>query len=545
MRWSFGIRGTLVLLVVVCMAPVFVAAIYGSMQEQADSLRQARLDLRRVTELRAASQRQLLDSVRHMLIAVAHTAVTVLDRQPDCDRFLQGINEHFREYVDIAFADAQGNLSCRSVNVPTPISVADRAYFKGAVATGAFSIGEYIVGRLLGTPQLMLSLPIYGQGGQLKGVLYAVLDLSSVQKSFGGHSAQANTTDLLTDANGVVLASAGGNAPRAGQPIAEARLLQIVRGGSHDQERYLEGGWDDRLYAVRTVRAEGAGSLVLVSTVRTGDVLAPTLQRLRAEIGALLLITALASLLAWHIANRAIASPVERLRAKVKALEEGDVVTLERLPVAGRPVRELALIDAGIQDLAAELASQSAQREAAMAELRRQNRALEASEARYRAQFDASPQPMWVYDQDTLAFLIVNDAAVAHYRYAREEFMRMTLEDIRPPEGIPELRHAIAQLRLRPQNELLTRHRLKDGTIIHVELASHAIRWEGHDARMVIVCDVTSRVLAEQAWKELNQTLEQQVAERTHELEMANQELEAFSYSVSHDLRAPVAVIEG
>jgi PAS domain S-box-containing protein len=53
--------------------------------------------------------------------------------------------------------------------------------------------------------------------------------------------------------------------------------------------------------------------------------------------------------------------------------------------------------------------------------------------------FLSHPQPMWVYDLETLAFLEVNNAAMVHYGYTREEFLAMTIRDIRPPEDIPRL----------------------------------------------------------------------------------------------------------
>ena len=69
---------------------------------------------------------------------------------------------------------------------------------------------------------------------------------------------------------------------------------------------------------------------------------------------------------------------------------------------------------------------------------------LRAGEARYRQLFETNPLPMWVYDLETLRFLAVNDAAIANYGYSREEFLAMTIQDIRPPEDSHRLRENVA-----------------------------------------------------------------------------------------------------
>jgi PAS domain S-box-containing protein len=171
--------------------------------------------------------------------------------------------------------------------------------------------------------------------------------------------------------------------------------------------------------------------------------------------------------------------------------------------------------------------------------------ALRDSEERYRELFEANPHPMWVFDLQTLAFLAVNQAALAHYGYSRAEFLAMTIKEIRPPEEVPRLLENIARVGEGLDAAGIWRHCKKNGAIIEVEIRSHALRFCDRPAEMVLAHDVTERRRAESAIRELNATLEQRVAERTAQLEAANQELEAFSYSVSHDLRAPLRAIDG
>lgn len=72
-----------------------------------------------------------------------------------------------------------------------------------------------------------------------------------------------------------------------------------------------------------------------------------------------------------------------------------------------------------------------------VAGLREAEEALRESEEKYRILFENNPHPMWVFDPETLAFLAVNESAVRHYGYSREEFLSMTIKEIRPPEDIP------------------------------------------------------------------------------------------------------------
>jgi len=128
---------------------------------------------------------------------------------------------------------------------------------------------------------------------------------------------------------------------------------------------------------------------------------------------------------------------------------------------------------------------------------------LAERELRYRLLFEGNPLPMWFYDDETLRFLDVNDAAVAHYGWSRDEFLAMTILQIRPAEDLP-LVHSLRSVLRGTRNQVpgTMRHRLRNGEIRAVEVVSHGLDWEGRPARFVVATDVTERVAAQEALRD-------------------------------------------
>jgi PAS domain S-box-containing protein len=125
-------------------------------------------------------------------------------------------------------------------------------------------------------------------------------------------------------------------------------------------------------------------------------------------------------------------------------------------------------------------------------ERRQAEERLRESDARYRLLFEINPSPMWVYDEETFKFLAVNDAAVRHYGYSREEFLSMKVTGIRPPEEVPRWLEYFEN-RPDPYTGGLWRHRKKDGTEILVESMARSLEFAGRPARLALVRDVTDQ----------------------------------------------------
>jgi PAS domain S-box-containing protein len=154
---------------------------------------------------------------------------------------------------------------------------------------------------------------------------------------------------------------------------------------------------------------------------------------------------------------------------------------------------------------------------------------LKESEKRYSDVFHFSPLPMWIVDMDSLKFLDVNRATINHYGYTHDEFLSMTLKDIRPVEEIPNLEHGLAEGMGSPgslSNNVMI-HKKKNGELMSVEIQIAPFQFRGAKVNIVISNDITERLNYIKA------------------IEEQNEKLREISWIQSHIVRAPLARIMG
>ncbi len=178
-------------------------------------------------------------------------------------------------------------------------------------------------------------------------------------------------------------------------------------------------------------------------------------------------------------------------------------------------------------------------------ERKKAQEALSQSEERYRAVVEQSAEGLYLVDGDTKRILETNPALQNMLGYAADELRGMELHEIvgHDREGV----YANVERTLREGWRFIRerRFRRKDGSVVEVEIAASTINYGGKKVICAAIRDITERKRTEEKIRRLNEQLEQRVRQRTAQLEEANRELESFSYSVSHDLRAPIRHIGG
>jgi len=168
------------------------------------------------------------------------------------------------------------------------------------------------------------------------------------------------------------------------------------------------------------------------------------------------------------------------------------------------------------------------EREMAKEKLQQQAADLEASRQHYSDLFQVSPLPKFVFDANTLEFLDINQAAVDRYGYTREEFLKMTIRDIRPEEEIPLMEEAVkARGSIYYFRPGIFTHRKRNGEIIRVDITSSALTYGDRPARIALMIDVTERMRHLEA------------------IETQNKKLREISWMQSHIIRAPLSRILG
>ncbi len=477
-----SIRQLLLLMVLAILFPVAVILAWFLSGDAQRAREEAHARVRILAANTAADvERHLLRSEETLARLAMRPLVRALDPKT-CDPIVTEFVRLNPDFTTLAVRDLKGKVVCSYLPKPIPqLNTQEFPWFEEGLRAGRFTAGDAFLGRQSGRWVSVLTYPVHDDAGALRGLLVLPVDLlklnerllEAVPKNALVTVADRKRNLLLRSANAESFIGTRG-------PTRAERATHGMREG------FLSTTGLDavpRLYAFVTIPGI---EWRVVAGLPEAEVFADYYAAVRRSLVISLGVLLLAVVLAWRI-GAAIARPIADLARTSARIASGDRGA--RATVAGPT--EIAFV---------------AQRFNRMVDALDKNEAtVRESEERYRELFMANPHPMWVYDLDSLAFLAVNDAAIVRYGYSHEEFLAMTIKDIRPAEDVPRLLENLAQVGSGVDEAGVWRHVKKDGSVIEVEITSHTLRYGGRSAEMVLAHDVTERRRAEAALRESEQ----------------------------------------
>jgi signal transduction histidine kinase len=364
------------LLVLVLLAAIPAAYLLLSAYRQArDSARNdVQVYALQIARVAVSGQDRLADNTHQMLLTLAAVPAVRDGQAAACNRLLADLLERNPIYANVGVANRAGDLWCSGVPQPNAVNISDRSYFRLAIETESFSVGEYQIGRVTGAPAVNFGLPI-DDDGQIVGVLFAALDLQWFTEFARSLQLEEGSTMTVMDREGTVLARYPNPSALIGRNVRETPLAREVI--THDGDGTAElPGLDgvERLYGYTARRGtDGSPDLFITVGTPTEAAYSEIDAAYRGRLIAMGVALGLMLLLAWLASELFFMRRLRALLAAIGLLSRGDYTVRTGLPHDSGEMGQLAT---AFDAMAASL-QQAREEEAREAELRLQNVRLE------------------------------------------------------------------------------------------------------------------------------------------------------------------------
>ena len=372
---SWPVRVHLLLLVILLALPSIALIVYWGVAARDEAIEDAKSECLKFVNAVAGEQQAVVAGVRQLTATLALLPEVQSRNAPAADAFLSELLKKNPLYSSIGISDTSGSIWASATPYEGTISVADRKYFRDAVRSGAFSSGEFSVGRVVKRPVINFAQPVMNASNELTGVIAVSLNLEHIQSLFEKINLPAGSSFSLLDHRGIILHRNSQDAfseQLVGKPdIREELFIKMVEGPDEGTYEAMGNDGKVRLTAYKKLRLphESQPYLYIRSSIPKTSIVSKANTAMLGKMAALASVFAVGLMLALFIGKRMIVDPITKLKEVSRQLAAGPAPVNVSEQVKDGELGELAhafddMAEALLRKEEAQLAAEAALREA-------------------------------------------------------------------------------------------------------------------------------------------------------------------------------------
>ncbi len=325
---NMSLRRRLSLLVTIALMPPFMLTVYNTVRWQLFLEQEARTEALTSARLVSAEVEQLLESSRQLMVAMSkHPAVP--DNETECSAYFKSVIQGFPIYREAAIVGSNGKFHCSTIPIPPDLNVEDRVYFRDAMASGQFTVGTLVQGRVTGSSSIHLSLPFKRADGLFAGIAVLILNPEIMARDLAARPWRSPHRIIVLDSQGTLVLTVPQNNSDDAKIIARNIFARVASTSSATIDAT---GINDRPEIVGFVPVkEGPPGLFVAVAIDRESALAEARKTNARSIAVAILTLMLAVAGTWLATYFLIHRPIHAFVETARRREAGD--TSARFPV--------------------------------------------------------------------------------------------------------------------------------------------------------------------------------------------------------------------
>jgi PAS domain S-box-containing protein len=501
-RLVSGLRLRLLLLVLLACAPLVGLTLHTASEERRRLVKEWNQRSQEMMELATREEGRVIAQTRQLLLALAESSAVRSGNRRDCKKLLDGLFANSPRYANLGVIKTNGMVLASARPMVEPANQTDRQFFRRALETGAFAVGDFPAGQAAGKPIVNFGYPVFDSDGQVQAVVFAALDLDWISGFESALPAQLPKGAMWTeiDRTGRILVRYPSPEKWIGQPFPEKSLLETVFSQSNGVVEAVSSNGIPGYHVFAAMRSQlvPGGVITILSSIPRQVLFAEADRRLSENLTGLGIAACFAFLLGWIGSYLLVLRPVRTLVKSSARLATGDLSAR----TGSHRGDELGQLSRAFDQMAQSLEHREGERQSA-------DHALKASEMRYRRLFETAQDGILILNADTGQIDDVNPFLTDLLGYTREQLLGNKLWEIGPFKDTKASKAEFREL----QREDYVRYddlplETSAGKSINVEFVSNVYQVNGSKVIQCNIRNITERKQAEAKRKEYSRKLQ-------------------------------------